>query len=257
MTPNHPPSAPPPIAVVLGGSRGIGFDIVEAFVHAGYFTIIASRTPPQEPLAQGMSDFVPCDATIREQVLALAVAVETKFGRPHAWVNNVGVSAWRSLDHIDSDFLDEMLAANLKSAFWGSQAAAQLMGQQGGAITNISSIAGKRGTANNSAYCAAKFGVNGLTQALAKELGSSGVRVNALCPVLVMTDGLREALESETSPAAGDVDAFIRNFTDREAPLGRLPTGADVADMAVFLSSSAATSITGQCINVDCGVLPG
>lgn len=257
MPPNQVQNASRPIVVVLGGSRGIGLDISEAFVRAGYFTVIASRTPPEKPRTPDTSEFLPCDATSRDQVQALAVTVERNFGIPHAWVNNVGVSAWRSLDRIDSDFLDEMLAVNLKSTFWGSQAAAHVMSQQGGSITNISSLAGKRGTANNSVYCAAKFGVNGLTEALAKELGSSGVRVNAICPVLVMTDGLREALESRTSPAAGDVDNFVKTFTDREAPLGRLPTGADVADMAVFLASQAASSITGQCINVDCGVLPG
>jgi 3-oxoacyl-[acyl-carrier protein] reductase/meso-butanediol dehydrogenase/(S,S)-butanediol dehydrogenase/diacetyl reductase len=105
-------------------------------------------------------------------------------------------------------------------------------------------------------YVATKFGMNGLTQSLAKELGPAAIRVNALCPVLIRTPGLMEALETDWSPARGDPEAFLASFIAGNAPLGRLPTGDDVASMAVYLASEAASAITGQCINVDCGVLP-
>ena len=88
------------------------------------------------------------------------------------------------MKEVDNSFIDELLDTNLKGAFWGCKAAAESL-NNGGSIINISSIAGKRGSANNSVYVASKFGMNGLTQSLAKELGPKGISVNALCPVLV------------------------------------------------------------------------
>jgi 3-oxoacyl-[acyl-carrier protein] reductase/meso-butanediol dehydrogenase/(S,S)-butanediol dehydrogenase/diacetyl reductase len=146
-----------------------------------------------------------------------------------------------------------MIGTNLKGAFWGCKAAVSAMTDKG-SIINISSIAGKRGSANNSLYCASKFGMNGLTQALAKEVGPRGIRVNAVCPVLIPTEGLIDALKSPYGPAKGDPEAFISKFAMENAALKRLPSGAEVAAMCVFLASEAASAISGQCINVDCGV---
>jgi 3-oxoacyl-[acyl-carrier protein] reductase/meso-butanediol dehydrogenase/(S,S)-butanediol dehydrogenase/diacetyl reductase len=128
---------------------------------------------------------------------------------------------------------------------------------KGGSIINVSSMAAKRGTANNAVYCAAKFGVNGITQALAKELGPRGIRVNAVCPVLVTTEGLTEALVQEYAPAHGSsVEEFLHGFERSNSALGRLPTADEVAQVCLFLASPAASAITGQCPNVDCGVFP-
>jgi 3-oxoacyl-[acyl-carrier protein] reductase/meso-butanediol dehydrogenase/(S,S)-butanediol dehydrogenase/diacetyl reductase len=176
-------------------------------------------------------------------------------GRLDAYVNNAGFSEWRPISKIDEKFFDEMIDTNLKGAFWGCKAAVSAMSEDG-SIINISSIAGKRGSTNNSAYCASKFGMNGLTQALAKEVGPRGIRVNAVCPVLIPTEGLIDALKSPYGPAKGDPDAFIAGFAEDNAALKRLPTGSEVAGMCVFLASKAASAITGQCINVDCGVFP-
>jgi len=151
--------------------------------------------------------------------------------------------------------LDDILSTNLKGAFWGCKAAAKVLKVEG-TIINISSIAGKRGSSNNAAYVASKFGMNGLTQSLAKELGSRQIRVLALCPVLISTDGLLDALKSPYSPANGNPEVFISNFTKGNSALLRLPSGREVGNMCVFLASNAASAMTGQCINVDCGVLP-
>jgi NAD(P)-dependent dehydrogenase (short-subunit alcohol dehydrogenase family) len=127
----------------------------------------------------------------------------------------------------------------------------------GGSIINISSLAGKRGSANNSVYCAAKFGVNGITQSLAKELGPKGIRVNAVCPVYVRTEGLDEALAQPNSPTRGaDTTRFLSDFASSQSALGSIPTADQIAATCVFLASSAAGAITGQCLNVDCGVMP-
>jgi 3-oxoacyl-[acyl-carrier protein] reductase/meso-butanediol dehydrogenase/(S,S)-butanediol dehydrogenase/diacetyl reductase len=177
-------------------------------------------------------------------------------GRLDVMINNAGVGGWRPLDKIDDAFWSTMLDVNLKSVLFGCQAAAAVMSKSG-AIINVSSMAAKRGTANNAVYCAAKFGVNGITQALAKELGPRGIRVNAVCPVLVTTEGLTEALAQEYSPAyGGSVVEFLEGFTRSNAALGRLPTTEEVAQLCLFLASPAASAITGQCPNVDCGVFP-
>jgi NAD(P)-dependent dehydrogenase (short-subunit alcohol dehydrogenase family) len=99
--------------------------------------------------------------------------------------------------------------------------------------------------------------VNGLTQALAKELGPRGIRVNAVCPVYVDTGGLREALSEPQAPPGGqDVDAYLADFARTQAALKRLPSGDEVAAACVMLCAPSASAITGQCLNVDCGVLP-
>jgi 3-oxoacyl-[acyl-carrier protein] reductase/meso-butanediol dehydrogenase/(S,S)-butanediol dehydrogenase/diacetyl reductase len=121
---------------------------------------------------------------------------------------------------------------------------------------NISSIAGKRGSSNNSAYSASKFGVNAITQSLAKEVGKKDIRVNAVCPVIVPTEGLLDALDQPESPAFGNVPGFIDNFRKTQAALPQLPKGREIGQACLFLASADASAITGQCINIDCGVFP-
>ena len=161
------------------------------------------------------------------------------------------------IEDVDETFFNSLINTNLMGAFWGCKTAAHCMKNDGGgAIINISSIAGKRGSANNSVYCASKFGMNGLTQSLAKELGLLGISVNAICPVLIRTSGLMEALADKNSPAKGNPDKFMSDFINANSANGKLPTGKDVGELAVFLASDENRSITGQCINVDCGVFP-
>jgi NAD(P)-dependent dehydrogenase (short-subunit alcohol dehydrogenase family) len=242
--------------VITGGNRGIGLGITEAFVDAGYFVVVGARK--EDGLAKRFGDRVAFRTTdVRDESAhaRLAQVAVDKTGSLDCYVNNAGFSAWRPIDQIDEAFFTEIIATNLKGAFWGCKAAAHAM-KQGGSIVNISSIAGKRGSANNTAYCASKFGMNGLTQSLAKEVGPRGIRVNAVCPVLIATAGLLEALEGPFSPSKGDAEAFLSKFTADNAALKRLPTASEVASMCVFLASEAASAVTGQCINVDCGVFP-
>jgi len=242
--------------VITGGNRGIGLNITEAFINAGYYVVVGARK--ELGLCEkfgGNIEFIPIDVRDENSHIKLAKAAIAKTGKLNVYINNAGFSEWRPIENIDDNFLDDILATNLKGAFWGCKAAAKVM-QDGSNIINISSIAGKRGSSNNSAYVASKFGMNGLTQSLAKELGPKGIRVNALCPVLVPTDGLIEALKAPFSPAKGDPQGFISNFTKANAALGRLPTGEEIGAMCVLVASDSASAITGQCINVDCGVFP-
>lgn len=242
---------------ITGGGRGLGATISRAFHAEGYRVAIGSRADSGLAGELGArARHIACDVRRPGSVDGAIAAAAHWGGALDVLVNNAGRSAWRKLDDIDEAFWDDMLATNLKSVLFASQAAARRM-RAGAAIVNISSLAGKRGSANNAVYCAAKFGVDGVTQALAKELGPSGIRVNAVCPVYVETEGLLEALADPQSPAGGrDVRAYLNTFAESQSALRALPTGTQVAAACVFLASAAAAAITGQCINVDCGVLP-
>lgn len=243
--------------VITGGSKGIGASISRAFYENGYQVVIGSRY--DSGLAAELGErclFHATDVRNPRQLHALVQRAVEWTGRLDVMINNAGVSRWKALAEIDETFWNRLIEINLRGTFFGCQAAARHL-SAGGSIINISSLAGKRGSANNSVYCASKFGVNGITQALSKELGPRGIRVNAVCPVYVQTDGLLEALKEREAPAqGGNVDRYLKDFTDANAALLRLPTGEEIARACLFLASSQASAITGQCINVDCGVLP-
>jgi NAD(P)-dependent dehydrogenase (short-subunit alcohol dehydrogenase family) len=242
--------------VITGGNRGIGLSITEAFVDAGYSVFVGSRNKGdlQERFGSKVT-FIPTDVRNETDLHNLVKQAISATGYLNVFINNAGYSEWRPINKIDDQFLDDLLATNLKGAFWGCKAAAAVM-IKGGSIINISSLAGKRGSSNNSAYVATKFGMNGLTQALAKELGCLGIRVNGICPVLISTDGLIEALKSPYAPAKENPKSFIKKFAEEQTALRRLPTSSEVASTCLFLASSASSAITGQNINVDCGVYP-
>lgn len=243
--------------IITGGNRGIGEAIARAFYSKDYYVLIGAQT--DTGLAEKLGNrarFQKIDVRRERDSHALVKMAIKWTGRLDIYINCAGFSGWRPIDEVDEDFWSRMVDINLKGTFWGCKAAAKVL-KKNGCIINISSIAGKRGSANNSVYCASKFGVNGITQALAKELGSRGIRVNAVCPVYVKTKGLVEALSDKRSPAQGEnVGSYLEKFAAENAALKRLPTGDEVASVCLFLASDAASAITGQCINVDCGVLP-
>ncbi|TAL61023.1 MAG: SDR family oxidoreductase [Legionella sp.] len=242
--------------VITGGSRGIGLYITEAFAAAGYEVIVGARQQNDlENRFDSRVTFISSDVNNELDHDELVQAAIRKTGKLDVYINNAGFSEWRPIGEVDEKFFDQIIGTNLKGAFWGCKAAVKSM-REGGSIINISSIAGKRGSANNTAYCASKFGMNGLTQSLAKEVGPRGIRVNAICPVLIPTPGLIDALMSSYAPANGEPDHFIAKFAADNAALKRLPSGNEVAAMCLFLASEGSSAVTGQCINVDCGVFP-
>ena len=244
------------IAIVTGGNRGIGLGITQSFIEADYNVLVGARQ--DRNLEDTFGDkvvFVPTDVRQEQAHHDLVQLAIEKYGRLDVYVNNAGYSFWKPIAEIDDTFLGDLLDTNLKGAFWGCKAAARVM-HSNASIINVSSLAGKRGSSNNSAYVASKFGMNGLTQSLAKELGPRNIRVNAVCPVLIATEGLNEALNMDHAPGKGDPTGFIANFTESNAALLRMPTALEVGQMCVFRASEQASAITGQCINVDCGVLP-
>ncbi len=243
--------------VVTGGSKGIGRATVLKLANQGFRVISGSRTPIAD-IPLHLTDLIThCEIDVRnpDDHVKLVELANSNTSKLKAFVNNAGFSEWRPIEDIESSFLQDILETNLMGYFWGSKAAAQAL-KQGGSIVNISSLAARRGTPNNSAYVASKFGVSGLTQSMAKELGSRGIRVNAVCPVLIETPGLLEALKERNSPGKGNPEEFLSTFALQQTALGRLPTAEEVANLVYFLLSDDASGITGQSINVDCGVLP-
>jgi NAD(P)-dependent dehydrogenase (short-subunit alcohol dehydrogenase family) len=243
--------------VITGGGRGIGESITRAFHNEGDFVFVGSRN--DTGLANVLGErvvFQRTDVRFEKDHRSLVQKALEITGRLDVYINCAGFSRWSPIGEVDDDFWDALMNTNLKGTFWGCKVAAAYL-QPGGAIINISSLAGKRGSANNSVYCASKFAVNGITQSLAKELGPRGIRVNAVCPVYVDTKGLMEALSDEKSPAGGnDVLVYLEDFARNNTALHRLPKAEEVAELCLFLASENASAITGQCINVDCGVLP-
>lgn len=240
--------------VITGGSKGLGAALVKKFLDKGDFVISASRSGENEVRSENLVNFK-FDATVETQHNKLMDFAISNSGKLDVFINNAGFSEWRPIEKVDQSFLESIFALNVFGYFYGAKYASQVI-PDGGSIINISSLASKRGTPNNSAYVATKFAINGLTQSLCKELGKRGIRVNAINPVLIETPGLILALENTDSPAKGDPKSFLQDFSLSQTALGRLPTAAEVANLAYFLSSNEASGITGQSINVDCGVLP-
>ncbi len=242
--------------VITGGNKGIGLDISRVFAEAGYVVFVGARENTKYLNELGKNvHFIKTDVRLESDHLNLVKAALKETGRLDTFINNAGFSEWRSIGNIDEKFLNNIFDTNLKGVFWGCKSALSVM-TSGASIVNISSIAGKRGSSNNSAYSASKFGVNAITQSLAKEVGKKDIRVNAVCPVIVPTEGLLDALDQPESPAFGNVLGFIDNFRKTQAALPQLPKGREIGQACLFLASQDASAITGQCINIDCGVFP-
>jgi len=243
--------------IITGGSKGIGAAIAKAFYQAGMNVFIGARN--NTGLAKQLgprAHFIRMDVRKENDHLCIVKKALELTKRIDVFINCAGVSQWKKINKVSESFWNTMIDTNLKGTMWGCKIAAKYF-KNGGCIINMSSLAGKRGSANNSVYCASKFGVTGLTQALAKELGPKGIRVNAICPVYVETQGVFKALKEKQSPAQGkSVKRYLSNFKKQESALGTLPTAGEVAQTCLFLSSDKASAITGQSINVDCGVLP-
>ena len=250
-------------AIVTGGNRGIGRCSSLALAQEGARVCITARNQTLLDEVVGEIDAiggeghpVAVDLTALEGCQKVVDETVGTFGGVDILVNCAGVNSATPYFELEEDDWDKVVDTNLKSVLFGSQAVAARM-PEGGAIVNVSSLAGKRGSANNSVYCVTKFGVNAVTQALAKELGPRKIRVNAVCPVYVRTEGLTEALTEKGAPPRGeDLTSYLAEFASNHTALGVLPTDDQVAATCVFLASKAAAAITGQCLNVDCGVLP-
>jgi NAD(P)-dependent dehydrogenase (short-subunit alcohol dehydrogenase family) len=226
------------VALVTGGTKGIGLAISRRLAAGGMRVIAASRAPER---VDGLEAAV-LDVTDVAAVRRLFGGL----GRLDVLVNNAGLAGATAWDDPDEALWHTMLAVNLTGTWACCQAALRLLPEGSGRIVNIASTLGLRGVADQPAYCAAKHGVIGLTRSLALALAARGITVNAVCPGWVATDMARrrwaELGMDEAAAAAG-------------IPRGRVSTPEEVAEVVAFLVAEAAAAITGQALAVDGGGL--
>jgi len=245
------------VVVLTGGTKGIGFEIAKKFINTGAQVFIGARKNTSNIEKLGKSAiYVKTDVRIYDQMENLFNTALNKSNKIDIYINNAGISIWKSINNADEKFWNKIIDTNLKGCFFGCKLASEKL-QNGGVIVNIASLAGKRGSKNNSVYVASKFGVVGLTQSLAKELGDRNIRVNSVCPVYIKTEKLLSNLRGD-HPEVGDKNPtnFLKDFANKNAALKRLPYAKEIADACLYLASDYSSAITGQNINVDCGVLP-
>jgi 3-oxoacyl-[acyl-carrier protein] reductase len=224
------------LAVVTGSSRGIGRAIALRFVRAGARVAGCARGRHAGSFLDDVAVderrrcmHTTCDISVQREVARFRDEVQATLGEPDIVVNNAGIVARGSALTLTLETWNEVLASNLTGTFLVTQAFLPAMkANHGGRIINLSSIAGRTGTAMLSAYCAAKHGVVGFTRALAEELRPDGISINAICPGSVDTEMLHQGMPGGTPKMTAD----------------------EIARVALFLATDAPPALTGTCIDV-------
>jgi len=240
------------VALVTGGSRGLGKDIALAMAQKGAEVVICSRK--EESLGEAVEEFTNRGLGViakvanvgkSNEVKALFQDLDKQFGRLDILINNVGTNILTpSLVEADEGLWDKILETSLKSAFLVSSQAVMLMKRVGGGkIVNISSIAARKASRGMGRYCVAKAGVEMLTRVLAVELASEQINVNAVAPGMIRT--------RFSQPFWSD-ESLLKEVV-RGIPMGRIAETGDVVGAVMFLASDLSDFITGEVITVDGG----
>lgn len=237
------------IAVVTGGTRGIGYAIVKKFLENGAKVILfgskeESVNKAMEELKKENSSYIVDGAWPKlenlESVQNIFDDIVSKYGKIDILVNNAGISAMDKIYDYKEEEFDKIMDLNVKSVFNCSRAVVSYMKENGGGvILNTSSMVSIYGQPSGCGYPASKFAVNGLTKSLARELGKDNIRVNAVAPGVTLTDMMKNVPESVIEP-------IIKGI-----PLGRIGTPEDIANAFLFLASDMASYITGVVLSVD------
>lgn len=241
------------VALITGGSRGIGQAIVEEFVKQGAsvaFTYVSdSSKEKSEALIQKIGGeqklmAYKSDAADFAEAAALIDQVLADFGRIDILINNAGITRDTLMLRMTEEQWDEVIHTNLKSVFnLTKHVLKPMLKQRGGSIIHMSSVVGVFGNAGQANYAASKAGIVGFSKSIAKEVGSRGIRSNVIAPGFIATD-MTHALTEEQ-----------RKAYEENIPLKRLGDGIDVANACVFLGSDMAAYITGQTLSVCGGLL--
>lgn len=238
------------VAVVTGGSRGIGLGVAALLAEDGASVVVSGRDADRleravkELEASGAAVLgVVADVARREDCDRLVDTARERFGRLDILVNNAGITRDALLVRMKDEDWDRVLEVNLRGAFLMTRAAVRvMMRQRSGRIINVSSTAGAMGNPGQASYAAAKAGLVGLTKSAARELARWGILVNAVAPGLVETD-MTAALPAEA-----------RQALLAQIPLGRAGTVREVAEVVRFLAGDGASYVTGQVVHVNGGL---
>ena len=241
------------VAIVTGGTRGIGLGIVKRFLEEGatvmFFgsrketamkTLLELKNESPNAKVNCMWPLLTCEVNV---VTAFDAVVE-KLGRLDILVNNAGISQRTALEDYTEEEFDKIMNLNVKAAFLCSKVAAEIMKKQGGGvILSTSSVVSLYGQQSGVGYPTSKFAINGLTKSLARELGKYHIRVNAVAPGVVETDMVK-ALPQEI------IEPIIQQI-----PLGRMAQPEDIANAFVYLASDLASYVSGEILSVDGAVI--
>jgi len=239
---------PGKVALVTGGTRGIGLEICQAFTAAGAKVALCARDGAKaeetaKELGGGARGYA-CDVGVAAQVEAFAKAVDKDFGQIDVLVNNAGFTKDTLLFLMTEADWDSVVDTNLKGTFLMTKYAARgMIKRRWGRVINITSVVGLNGNKGQSNYSASKAGIIGFTKSIAKELASRNVLVNAVAPGYIETE-LTKGISAEAR------QYFLDNI-----PLGRLGQGSNIASAVLFLASDLASYITGQVLVVDGGMV--
>ena len=244
------------VAVITGGTRGIGRAVADAFLAQGASVVVGSRSDDKgralldEANAGDRLIFRRCDAGVQADVEALVDHAVERYGRLDVVVLNAGgVRDPAPVKDMTDEEWQYELDLNLNHTFWGTRRALRHLGP-GGRIIAMSSVEGKHGRGRVAGYVANKHAINGLVKSVAREVGADGITVNAICPGLVVTDMVLE--RAGKGLGVDGVDGLIALYT-KDTALGRAVTVDEVAATAVFLASEAGSGITGALVSVDGG----
>jgi 3-oxoacyl-[acyl-carrier protein] reductase len=240
------------VAVVTGASKGIGAAIAQAFGAEGASIVVnysSSKAGADRVVAEiakhgGKSVVVQGDMSKPEDIQRLFAEARKVFGRLDILVNNAGIYEFMPLDQVTPEHFHKQFNLNVLGLILASQEASKQFGDAGGVIINISSIAATTAPPTTVVYSATKGAVDTITKVLAKELGPRKIRVNALNPGMIETEGVR---------SAGITESDFRRQTETETPLGRIGQPQDIAPVAVFLASDDSGWVTGETLHVSGG----
>ena len=237
------------VALVTGGARGIGKAICRALANDGFRIAVNYNNSENEAAllkeelsAMTQVEIFKCDVSDSTAVEKMFADISEKLGNINVLVNNAGIAEQVLFTDITDEMWQRMINTNLSSAFYCSREALKnMISEKDGVIINIASMWGQVGASMEVHYSTAKAGLIGMTKALAKEVGLSGVRVNAVSPGVVLTDMMNSFSESD------------KEILKDETPLNTLGTPEDIAHAVSFLVSEKAKFITGQVISVNGG----
>lgn len=251
------------VAAITGGTAGIGLGIARAFLAEGATVTLMARDRARAERVLDELDagdrcaFIAGDATVQADVEGFVDATVERCGRIDVLVNNAGGAGdLKPLAELSDEAFDLAMKWNVYSTFWATRRALRsMLAQRWGRIVNISSVEGKIGKPVFTAYTAAKHAVNGITKSLAREVGTEGVTVNAICPGLIITDIIKAGGPATAEAMGLTFDEMVDLFA-QESAIKRPNTVEEVAATAVLLASEAGAGITGATLSVDGGTAP-